>query len=201
MRRHTANRDRHVLRVGPHRRRSHHHRCRAASPRGRWWMRVAGCCGSGASACPPPPSPLAKTSPACVPFPLRLAFGRSGTVSYERTVVKQACHHGEAECRRFVSISRSPHPRPHFPRNNILPKVTSVSPRSCFQRADESTLPLERFSGVVRAGEREPTAASDEEHREPGEPERDRAAAARHPSTSAAPFRRRDGGLPPTDPP
>lgn len=80
-------------------------------------------------------------------------------------------------------------------------RVTFLFSVSCFQRANESTLSLERFSGIVRPGDRKSAAASDAKHREPGESERDRATAPRKPSTATPSFGGDDGGVPATDPP
>lgn len=186
-RRHTANRDRHVLRVGLHRRRSHHRHGRrfTASPvttgavvdacgrLRRWRLRV--------SPSPPPPVqnfPCMRAG--AVPSPLsRHAFGIR---SHEQSVTSEPSSSlllpttRDRVCcsrsRSLLSNTTLPSPSPPQSPDSIrhLRPIVTPAPRSCFQRADESTLPLERFTGIVRAGEREPPAASDEEHREPCQP-------------------------------
>lgn len=63
--------------------------------------------------------------------------------------------------------------------NRCRSRVTFCLFVSCFQRANESALSLERFSGVVRSGNRKSSTACHEEYRESSQPERYRAIAAR----------------------
>lgn len=125
----------------------------------------------------PPRGPRrpSETSPACVqapspPLDPRHAFGIR---SHEQSVTSEPS--SGLLPRASVLPVRALHPSIPPPSNlatvsDTCGRFVTPTPRSCFQRADESTLPLERFTGVVRAGERKPPAASDEEHREPCQP-------------------------------
>ena len=139
MRRHTANRDRHVLRVGLHRR-SHHHRHshsrrrrRFAASRGRRRrrMRVAGC-GGGASA-PPRNSPCVRAG-ASPPLGTHSAFGH--TSSQFRANRRRACRLSRDRSCASRSLSISPS-LPLHPRSSACGQLRATrNPRAWFMLSE-----------------------------------------------------------------